>query len=228
MCPNFWEGAFAKLLPLPLMNTPNGFAPGRAFSQIAGGLPDQAVAIYQKLAIVDLLMSQHRQPRATESDFDKLMGARSETLHELLSLPAWQNMVDAQKATSYEATYEICRLTTVLYSNAVIVGLPPHTGWHKPIVKRLRQLLEASNLHLWSGDLSKLLIWSLFIGGIAAYRGPSRAFFESYLNEVLLAQDVVSWPVVRQGLKDFLWSDSACEQGAAVLWDALELNGALS
>ena len=204
--------------------TPNGSEPGWGFAHIPGGLPAKAVITFRNLAALDQLLSHYRQPDAAETKLGELMNVRNDLLHKLLSLPAWEEIEEALRETSYEATYEVARLTTVLYSNSVLLALPPHNLWFERGVRRLRRVLEVSNLQLWTEDATSLLTWSLLIGGIAAYRTRDRKFFEQRLRETLLTHGGLSWPAVKQRLKEFMWVDSACEYGAAILWDALELD----
>ena len=225
MFPCFWDASPSNIFPGSGAIVPDKSVPGRGFSEIAGGLPTQAVTTFRNLAIVDELMIQYRHPQLTNSNFEDLMNVRNATLYQLMSLPSWDELNEFEKGNSYAAIYEVCRSTAVLYANAVILALPPHSEWHKPVIEHLRRLLEISSLHLWTEDASTLLIWSLFVGGIASYGTPDRKYFERCLRGTLLEGNRISWSAVRQNLKEFLWADSACEHGAAILWDALGFEG---
>lgn len=227
--PRSWEAdltllRFSQTLQMPL-SSPSGlgfvfFAPR--------GLPAHATKIFVNLSRLDVAMN-HFRDQDTEDTDDRysasLLGTRNAIHHDLLSLPHWEDLDDETKSKSYTATYEICRITCILYSNTVLMGLPPHSGWHINIVTRLRMLLELSSSGQWSKETMPLLTWALFVAGIASYRTPHRGFFERHLRDTLLKRGISSWKTVRQGLLEFIWSDSACGVGAAVLWDALDLPG---
>ena len=119
--------------------------------------------------------------------------------------------------------YECCRITGVLYSNAVVFALP-NSGWHVAIVRTLREMLETSDLGNWAVDSTALLLWALFVGGIASYATEDRGFFEQSLRTCVVSNRLIEWSAVQALVRQFLWSNSACGSGAAALWDALGLD----
>ena len=197
--------------------------PGRGFFNIPGDLPPSAVTAFTDLALVDLMMTRHNYaPR--ESFVPMLLAARNASIHRLLCVPAWEDLKGFEKERTDLIAYEVCRVTAILYSNAVLLGIPPHNGWHKMFIERLRILLEVSKCTTWAEDVSGFWVWALFVGGITSYRSPHRSFFKNALHELLLSLGLPSWQSVRSRLQEFLWSDAACEHGAIVLWDTLGLD----
>lgn len=149
--------------------------------------------------------------------------ARNQAQHRLLSLSSWTGLSEDEQKSTSEAVYECCRQTALLYSTAVIFPIPGETGWYVPHVARIRALFERSSLLSETGQNARPVIWSLCICGIAAYRTVHRRYFEDKLRDMLLRLRLTSWAKVEEILKSFLWTDPACELGAAVLWDALGL-----
>ena len=144
----FWDGTVSDLFPYDVLFMLEGSIPGCGFSHVPGGLTEQLITTCEKLNTIDQLTNHYRHPRPVESDFNEFSNFRDATLHQLMSIPAWEEMDSIERGTSYEPTHETCRLTTMLYSNAVLLALPPHLGWHKRIVDKLQRILETSCLRL--------------------------------------------------------------------------------
>ena len=180
--------------------------------------------MFINVSVIDVTLSQCQGQQISKQEYQDLLNTRYAAHRDLLSLPSWKDLDEATKLCSHSARYETCRLTSILYSNAVLLGLPPHTGWHRNLVCRLRMLLELCSFNEWAESSAELLTWALFVGGIASYRTQDRNFFEHYLSDILVRSQTRFWPKVRHGLQEFIWSDSAYEHGAAVLWDSLDLS----
>ena len=158
-----------------------------------------------------------------ESDFHTVLCIRNSAIHSTLSLPPWEELSISDNGETDFALYEACRITAVIYSNAVLLGMPTHSGWHQNFVGKLRGVLQATDLSALAEYSPDVLVWILFIGAISSYRTPHRCFFETSLRDALLLTGMVSWHSVRHCLGEFLWSEDACEHGAAVIWDAMDL-----
>ena len=126
------------------------------------------------------------------------------------------------KVKSNPIAYELSRLACLLYSNAVLLGLPPDNGWHQRLVQRLVGVFEVSNLDQ-DGSFYRLQFWSLFTAAIAAYGLPERSFLESQLREAISKHRIYHYNAAQAILRDYLWSDDACGMGAADLWKCLEI-----
>lgn len=200
-------------------------SPGIGFhAQVPGGLTQASEMVLLELSAVDVLMSENRQRRMPPLQEKMLVDARNAAQYRLLSLPPWEELHPAEQEGRLLAAYECCRITATIYSNSVIFPLPLTTGWHRKLIARLRGILECSNMVAWSLESSSLLIWCLFIGGIAAYRSCDRSWFESTLQKALCKAQVLQWIDVERVLNAFLWSREACSIGAAALWDAVEVD----
>ena len=220
--PPFWD-------PGPLMSF-QGFAghgyvpPGCGFSNLHDFLPAQAITAFRSLAHADLIMSSHGIV-SLESDMHTVLGIRNLAVHSMLSLPPWEELSISDSGDTDFALYEACRTTAIIYSNSVLLGLPTHSGWHRDFVSRLRDVLQVTDLNALAEYSPNVLVWILFLAAISSYRTPHRRFFESSLRDALLFTGLLSWHAVKLCLREFLWSESACEHGAAVIWDAIDLEG---
>ena len=218
----FWDASNP-----PEFETFPGFGldpPGIGFSNLSNNLPGEAVTALRGLARVDAVMAYFDVPM--NKDVETVLHARNSAIHSVLSLPSWDELSASDREKTDFATYESCRIASLMYSNAVLLGLPSHNGWHRTFVKKLQRVLETTDLIQWAEFSPDLLIWALFVGGIVSYRTPCRSFFESSLRNALLLTGMTSWHSVRQCLEQFLWSDNACDHGTTVIWDAMELEGA--
>lgn len=206
----FWETdtpqALAKQRGLAL---PRDHTPGLAFSEIVGGLPGDALDVFLDLAAVDSIMARFNE--TSSENAERLVNVRNAVIHRLISLPSWDELDTNEKEGRSSSVYDVCRLTSVMYATAVMLGMPPHLGWHVRLAGRLKALLEAAELDQWWEDTSDLFVWSLVIGGIASYRSPYKEYFERTLRQTLVRRGWLSWLVVRKRIRGFLWSDNACE-----------------
>lgn len=217
--PSFWE--------VPESRDLEGFAgighvsPGRGFLNLSGILTQQAATAFRDLAHADMILGYYGLV-PLDQDFDKVLSIRNSAVHAVLSLPAWGELSVCDGVETDPDLYEASRIAATIYSNAVLLGLPTHSGWHRSFVGKLRDLLEATSRCVLGKLEPRLLTWILFVGSIASYRTPHRRFFESALRDILLVTGMISWHSVKQCLEEFLWSEG-CEHGAAVIWDAMDL-----
>lgn len=196
---------------------------GRGFASQQGvALTEEAVRVFTNLAVVDRILSHRGLHWVKGAEVTPLLSARNAAHYDVLCLLSWDSLDSASKEQSHLVAYELCRLACLLYSNAVLMSLPPDTGWYKRLIERLAHLLESSerdhdNTH------SKLLIWSLFTACVAAYDLPERVVFEQCFLEILSRSQITEWDRLHGILQEFLWSDAACEMRAKDLWNYMDL-----
>lgn len=222
--PSIWDAeSFVKALQ-PTLQTLADDVEGRGFrNQVPGGLPSGTLATLQKLSMVDKLLDNFSSRTVSQVEDVILATLGDAVQHELLSLPPWQFLEEQNRASCYLVTYEICRITSTLYSNAVIFPMAPNAAWLEKLLRQFRFLLETSNvISMWDGEMTPLLIWSLFIAGMAAFWTRHREFFVNHLRHVLAVARLTSWEDVEPVLHEFLWRDDACGQGAAILWNVIQ------
>ena len=201
--------------------------PGQGFlCRIPGGLPSNAEALFERLSSTDKLMNEFRDRRLTDSEYSMLIMARNAVQHRLISLQSWEHLPERERDAHSRVMYECCRITALLYSNAVLFPIPLNTGWHRRLCQQLRNVMQASLFDslLHAKESRAVLLWSLYIGAMAAFHTPERSFFLDSLRQILAQQshEYTSWQVVESVLLDFLWTDTVCGQGAAVVWHELQ------
>ena len=177
--------------------------------------------VFTNLAIIDQIMEQCRNLNLQDEHKRLVVSVRNSAHHRLLSLPSWDELDEIDRAIYERVSYECCRSTVLLYSNAVIFPIPPHSGYPSSLLEQIIDLLTPQVLCEWSHGASPLLMWVLVIGGIASFGSPQREFFEKTLRQALrIRDDLLPRPAVLVAVKEFLWTDSACGRGFNELWQS--------
>ncbi|KAK4898512.1 hypothetical protein LTR27_004109 [Elasticomyces elasticus] len=193
-------------------------SPGRGFAEsIPGKLPTEALSVFQTLVLVERMLSWYEEPNANDPEYHLVIKARNRTHHDLLSLPEYLS----ESTDCPQVVYDICRVTAMLYSTAVIFPLPAR-GWHLNYLSALRRSLDKPTLWLLP-QYTELLVWSLYIACLAAMHTAYRSFFLNALRTVLTSSGMVVWSDVEVSLLRFLWSDKSCGSGGRIAWDVLDM-----
>lgn len=181
-------------------NRPRDTRPG--FQRIPNGLP--RLSTFMTLSVVDLTMAHNRDQTLNGEDFKLLVAARNVAKHEVPSLLVRESLRDIEECGARKALYECCRLATILYANAIIFPtLEDFPGIQEP-VRQLRQLLQLCDFAQWKEDVSAVVLWLLFVGGIGAYRSPRWMFFVSALRDSIARCSVSSLGTIKPVLRQFV------------------------
>ncbi|KAK3114221.1 hypothetical protein LTR53_007688 [Teratosphaeriaceae sp. CCFEE 6253] len=222
--PCIWDVSSCLQVLHPILRSSERSISGTGFAHhVPRGLPARALETMQWLASIDYLMERGQHARLDDTFYGIVVSARNGIQHKILHLARWQELSETEREGSFFATYETCRITALIYANAVLFPMPPSTGWLLKLLDELRQLIEVSNLASWRDDTTSLLIWSLFIAAIASFRRVHRKFFRDALNTILMTRGIMSWSAAEAILKQFLWTDSACGQGGTIVWETMQM-----
>lgn len=198
-------------------------AAGQGFASIAGSLPPELLDAVLNAAATDLILSRYEyEPLLDPARIEIL---RCATQYRLLALPKWTQLQSQDNLRFDEKVYESCRLTAILYSNAVVLALPPHTGWHLRLCVQIRQLLRDCDMTELSRKAPGLLIWTLFIAALAAHKTPDHGHFVSLLRPALVRESLWTRSATEQVLEQFLWARKACGHAVEDLWAAVGMGG---
>lgn len=135
---------------------PNPSLDETAFAHsIPNGLPELLLTTLTHLRHLTTALAS---PQTTPSS---LIAARNALQHRLLSLPPWPQLkATNQTEGSFMATYETCRLTAILFANAVLFPIDRTVTWRVKLLGELREVLEVANLGAWRGEGAwRLMIW---------------------------------------------------------------------
>ena len=203
------------------MTTGNTSGTGTGFDGLPGRLPADARCCFKNLAFVDQAVAQTRTHRLQGVDLDLLITARDTAHHCLLTLPRWNELSELERQEINYFVYECCRLTCILYAHCVISPLLPGCpGIFQPLAE-LRALLELNQTRFNEKNISAMILWSLFIGGLAAFRTQHREFFIQRIRGLVFSQCIASLQHALNLSRAFIWADCACLQGVLVLWDLM-------
>lgn len=168
-------------------------------------------------------MSNTRTNRLEDIDLDALITARDTAHHCVLTLPQWSQIRALEGEYVDEFVYECCRLTCILYMHCVMSPLLPGCpGISQPLAD-LRILFATHQSRIADGKISAMIMWSLFAAVLAAFRSQHRGFFIQKLQGFVFRCNIKSLQQALSMCRTFMWADSACLQGAAVVWDFMGL-----
>ena len=201
--------------------TANGSTPALGFQDVAVGLA--RLSTFTTLSAVDKAMANQRDQPLKGDDFKCLVAARNVAKHKVLSLPLWEELSETEKCGGNETLYECCRLAAILYANAVVFPtLEDFPGIRKP-VRLLKELLDQeSDEPQVTGVEYNAMLWAVCVGGIGAYQTEHWHFFVSTLRSYVGGLAITSFEGLKSVLRDFVWSDRACDGGLAVIWAAAQ------
>ena len=192
---------------------------GSGFDELSDHFSQGARQCFQDLAFVDRTMAQSRTHRLQGIDLEMLITARDTAHHYLLSLPPWDKCSETRGHDPGRVIYECCRLTSIIYVHCVMSPLLPGCpGILKPLTE-LRELLDSVDTLVTKGYEAGMLLWSVFVSGIAAFRTQHKDFFSELLRRLVLAHHISSLQDALSVCRSFIWADCACIQGASVLWE---------
>lgn len=195
------------------------FSAGLGFDQFSNCLPFELTHCLKDLAFVDRAMADSWNHRLQGFDLDLLITARDTAHHCLLTLPSYFKLNESQTHAVDELVYECCRLTSIIYVACVISPLLPGCpGIVQPLEELHHFITSRPNL-LSDPMVVPVLLWSMFIGGIAGFSSPRRSIFVQILRELVSTRSITSLDQALDTCRLFIWSDCACSQGATTLWD---------
>lgn len=139
----------------------------------------------------------------------------------LISLPPVTEIQTYFSHPSQAATYEACRITSLIFGAGVIFPIPARNSPLHRLARQLQSaLLHPATSILWSSQSTRIpLLWALTLGGIAAPPdSPVRSFFAAALAHAAQRSGLSSWPHLKQRLEIMLWYDVACDEAGESLW----------
>lgn len=187
------------------------------FAELGIHLAAQARYCFYSLSCIDLLMAETRRRRLSDSEAKILITSRNTVHHRLLSMAA-QDIFDGTESARFSAAvYECCRLTCLVYCQCVVFPVPSWTaGLRGPLaeLRNILKLLAAGSAHQ---DLWPVMLWASLVGSVAVLHTPLRSVFMKTLKDVSTKLQAQSLYDILAIARNFVWSDSAGEQGAAIV-----------
>ena len=75
------------------------------------------------------------------------------------------------------------------------------------------------------GEYDGIMLWLLFLGGIAGGDEAGRGWIEVGIREQTGKLGLVRWDELRGFLRRFPWIGAVHDEGGKALWDAVEMRG---
>ena len=223
---NFYAGSFEAACTLAGTARPDmplQVTAGAGFRSAFVHLSASITSTLTDLAILDRLMASSSMLRLDQRQHDTVAAARKDVHHAILSILPWPKLSREEQRSSSFIGYEICRTAAALYSTAVIFPVSPEFPWLNHRLQFLRDLLQSLDVDIWLQQSDKLAVWALFVASIAAYPTEHFAFFRDLLGQQLAVVRLRSFAEVRTAMREFIWSDNACELGASIVWNKLDV-----
>ncbi|CAK1364422.1 unnamed protein product [Cercospora beticola] len=189
-----------------------------AFGDVPGSLPREMLDALQQLAALDILFSRTDFTNVDKRTMYQLKMLRNIVEYDMICLRSWKELSEVSRESSYCAVYEIVRIVSLLYCQAVILGLPPHSGWHLKLLEELRDVVELSRVLEWSTEQGlDLLVWALCIAGIGALGSKMEVFWANMFGQATRLRSLHDRSSIRDVAKQFLWQDAVCGKGLDML-----------
>ena len=194
---------------------------GSGFWEVWGWYPPAEVGdlckAIQHICDFTIIVENHVQGRWTPRTFTVIIDQRNFVQHSLMSLKSQQELFDGD-STVDEPLYECCRLAAIVFSLLVIFPLPPVYGPFEGLAEQLHLELALVSLYDQTAPRSRLLLWTLTMGAIAAIGCPERPWFLSKIQGLSAKMNLGGWAQFKDVLQSFLWLPSTNDPDGRELW----------
>ncbi|KAG4429356.1 hypothetical protein IFR05_015155, partial [Cadophora sp. M221] len=112
---------------------------------------------------------------------------------------------------------EVLRIGALLYISETPKEFPNAAVGPVKLVRRLRELVM--QVQMWNEREAGLVLWLLFIGGIAARKGEDRLWFVVQIEKLVRKLGLERWGDVRGRLEELWWVEGIHEKVCRELWD---------
>lgn len=187
------------------------------FSELASHLPAQALYCFKSLSCIDLLMAETRRRRLGDGEAKILITSRNTVHHRLLSMERQDTSDDTESRGVSAAIFECCRLSCLVYCQCVVFPVPSWTQGLRQPLAGLRDILQILSAESTQQNIRPMVLWASLVGSVAALHTPLRSPFMNMLKDASVGLRIASLSDILAIARTFVWSDSAGEQGAAVV-----------
>lgn len=169
-------------------------------------LPDDLIAALRGLDTMTAFL--HTSPTLSKYDILVYDRKRARLQHQLASVAILSCECDAY------GTVGSCRIAAILYSIFALWGFTPPLKIIGDLAQMLQRALQTSKDGNWA-IWSDILLWTLFIGGYAAFQRQERLWFLTVIQYTLQSRNLTTWYAVREALDTMPVHHS--------LWDPFEV-----
>jgi len=163
-----------------------------------------------------LVIDDYAQGRLMHLSMTAIIDQRNGTQHALMSLPSASTYIPDPRIS--EPLYEACRLAAIIYSIIVIFPFPACTAPFPELVTLLKKELESESVRRDWQRAGELILWILFMGGIASLGLGERRWYVEAVAGLAGRMGIINYDGAREILQNFLWLGSTSEGDALRIW----------
>jgi hypothetical protein len=188
-------------------------------------IPEIEPAVFEIINSLHLISAAIASVEAGQVDRRTISNTVYTVEHRLLSLRSDATSKDDEdKKLGQLDLSRALLLAAHLYLHLAIRDLPGTAKMHLNIMKMLQSVIQPSlSSYLSSTSTLNLtvLLWTLFIGAIAAQHRPDRAIFVQHLRLVSSVMGISSRTEFEGRLKGVLWLEKFCDAHCGRVWDEM-------
>ena len=177
----------------------------------------QLLDVIDAYSEVTVALDHHVRGGPTAPELVDLMEVRNSTQHRLLSqIPNPLDLSDPGLCVHHAV-----RLATLIFSEMVILPLPPTQGVKPRLALMLQQTLEACHLlRCWELH-NQVLLWALTLGAIAASYTAQRSWYIDQLLQETSLMQIEDWFALEATCCRFLWWKPICSEPLRWVWNEM-------
>lgn len=144
--------------------------------------------------------------------------------YQLLLSGSKEVVSDSDFTHENEELGETFRLAALIYMKAILREFLPSTIGSRILISKLKKSLENVLRTEVTPDSSSLLLWPLFMGGLASLQNClDDTFFITHLVRLRRKLELYEWEDVKERLEHVLWIGRVLDRSGEDLWEEIRL-----
>jgi Fungal specific transcription factor domain len=163
------------------------------------------------------VVNDYAQGRLMHVSMTAIIDQKNGTQFALMSLRAANAHLPDPRII--EPLYEACRLAAIIYSILVVLPWPASTAPFPELAIQLEEELNGGDIMKDSPRAPELLLWILFMGGIASIGLAQRTWYVEGIGSLAKKMNLVSSEKIKEIMMNFLWLGSTSDGDGLELWN---------
>jgi hypothetical protein len=203
----------------PTFEPPTRHPPGLGFNALLEGNHFQrgVKEALHDLALIAPSYSHYKRHTIGQEELILLVGERTSLEQRLVSLIGPRDIADFP--LSSDLLHDLCRIAGLLFINRSLRVTETVSIRTTELMRELFCRLPSALVMCNNGECSKILLWTLFVGGTAAMEGSHRKWFVDRLAERRRYFGLLRWGDARRFLVNYLWSEAHCAGSYEGFWN---------
>jgi hypothetical protein len=204
----------------PIFRPPTPHPPGQGFAalSISNEFQSSVKETLKVLSRIATIFSHYKHNAIAQEELILLVGERTSLEQRLVSLNGPQDIADFP--LSPDLLHDLCRIAGLLFINRSLRTTETVSVRTSELMRELFYRLPSALVMFNSGESSKILLWTIFVGGTAALEGSHRQWFADKLAGTRRSFGLQRWDDARRFLQEYLWSAAHCSTSYEGLWNA--------